>query len=47
MMLEVKYKCVILKLSGEVLVGEKGFGINFFVIKMVVEEFKDVYDMGV
>ncbi|CAM3050507.1 UMP kinase [Lactiplantibacillus plajomi] len=46
-MSEVKYKRVILKLSGEALAGEKGFGINPPVIKTVAEELKDVYDMGV
>lgn len=46
-MSEVKYKRVILKLSGEALAGEKGFEINPPVIKTVAEELKDVYDMGV
>lgn len=41
-MSEVKYKRVILKLSGEALAGEKGFGINPPVIKTVAEELKDV-----
>lgn len=46
-MSEVKYKRVILKLSGEALAGKKGFGINPPVIKTVAEELKDVYEMGV
>lgn len=44
---DVKYKRVILKLSGEALAGDKGFGINPPVIKTVAEELKQVHDMGV
>ncbi len=32
-----KYKRVVLKLSGEALAGEKGFGINPVIIKSVVQ----------
>ena len=44
---DVKYKRVILKLSGEALAGDKGFGINPPVIKTVAQELKQVHDMGV
>ena len=33
-----KYKRVVLKLSGEALAGDKGFGINPIIIKSVVAE---------
>mgnify|MGYP004711171621 CR=1 FL=1 len=46
-MSDMKYKRVILKLSGEALAGDKGFGINPPVIKTVAEELKQVHDMGV
>ncbi|GAB5053489.1 UMP kinase [Pediococcus ethanolidurans] len=46
-MTEVKYKRVIMKLSGEALAGDKGSGINPPVIKTVAQELKDVHDMGV
>lgn len=29
---KLKYKCIVLKFSGEVLVGEQGNGINLIVI---------------
>ena len=46
-MTEPKYKRIVLKLSGEALAGEKGFGINPPVISDVVKEVKEVYDLGV
>ncbi|KRM12049.1 UMP kinase [Paucilactobacillus suebicus] len=46
-MSDMKYKRVILKLSGEALAGDKGFGINPPVIKTVAEELKQVHEMGV
>lgn len=42
-----KYKRVVLKLSGEALAGEPGFGINPAVIKSVAEQVKDVAELGV
>ncbi|WP_099974869.1 MULTISPECIES: UMP kinase [Lactobacillaceae] len=44
---EIKYKRVILKISGEALAGEKGFGINPPVIKSIAEQIKSVNDLGV
>lgn len=44
---EPKYKRVVLKLSGEAIAGDKGFGINPLVIKEMVAEIKEVYDLGV
>lgn len=46
-MVEPRYKRVILKLSGEALAGEKGFGINPPTIKEIVKELKEVHDLGV
>ncbi|CAI9390863.1 Uridylate kinase [Bacillus sp. T2.9-1] len=42
-----KYKRVVLKLSGEALAGEAGFGINPSVIKNVAQQVKEVADLGV
>src|SRR5699024_3713213 len=45
--MSIKYKRVIIKLSGEALAGKEGRGINPPEIRKVVEELKDVYDLGV
>src|SRR6185437_118173 len=42
-----KYNRVVLKLSGEALAGEEGFGINPSIIKSVAEQVKAVYELGV
>ncbi|MDA9718975.1 UMP kinase [Betaproteobacteria bacterium] len=41
------YKRVLLKLSGEALMGTSQFGINKKTIDAIVEEIKQVYDLGV
>ena len=46
-MADIKYKRVVLKLSGEALAGEAGHGINPPEIRKVAEEFKEVHDLGV
>lgn len=46
-MSQVKYKRVILKISGEALAGGKGFGIDPKVIKHLAEEIKSVHELGV
>lgn len=43
----IKYKRVVLKLSGEALAGDVGKGINPPEIRKVAEEIKDVHDLGV
>ena len=43
----VKYKRVVLKLSGEAMAGDKGFGINPETIKEMVAEIKEVHALGV
>jgi uridylate kinase len=42
-----KYKRVLLKLSGEALIGEKTFGIDPKVVHYIADELKEVYDSGV
>ena len=46
-MAEPKYNRVVLKLSGEALAGEQGFGINPAVIQSIAEQIKEVQEMGV
>src|SRR4051794_23595404 len=42
-----KYKRIVLKLSGEALAGDKGFGLSPAIIKTVAEQVKEVVDLGV
>jgi len=42
-----KYKRVLLKLSGEALAGEKGFGIDFDIVQKVGKEIKKIIDLGI
>ena len=46
-MYNAKYKRVMLKLSGEALAGEKGYGIDFDVTNRISQEIKALVDMGV
>lgn len=46
-MVEPKYKRVILKLSGEALGGDKGFGIDFDIVSSIAEEIAQVRNLGV
>ncbi|MDE6614700.1 MAG: UMP kinase [Clostridia bacterium] len=41
-----KYKRVIIKLSGEALAGEKGFGIDETIVAYVVNQIKKVFEQG-
>lgn len=43
----VRFKRVLLKLSGEALAGEKSFGIEPHVIERIAQEIKDVHSLGV
>ena len=45
-MAELLYKRVLVKLSGEALAGEAGFGIDFSVIDRITEEIREVHGMG-
>jgi uridylate kinase len=43
----VVYKRVVLKISGEALAGNKGFGIDFDTVNRIADEIKEVKEMGV
>jgi uridylate kinase len=43
---QLKYKRILLKLSGESLMGDKGFGIDNKVMEFFAEEVKKVHDVG-
>src|SRR4026209_2807814 len=42
-----KYKRVLIKLSGEVLMGDQGFGIAPVVVQRIANEIKDVHSLGI
>jgi len=42
-----KYKRVVLKLSGEALAGDKGFGIDQYTINTIADQVKEIHDLGV
>jgi uridylate kinase len=42
-----KYRRILLKLSGEMLAGKEGFGLNFETLEQLAGEVQSVYDMGV
>jgi uridylate kinase len=42
-----KYNRVLLKLSGEALMGDQGFGIDPHVVSRIASEIKDIHDLGV
>lgn len=42
-----KFKRILLKLSGEALMGDQGFGISPDVIQFVADEIRSIYDLGV
>lgn len=42
-----KYQRIVLKLSGEAIAGEKGFGINPLVVQEIARELKSVYELGI
>jgi uridylate kinase len=44
---KVKYKRVLLKLSGEALMGDKGYGIDPATVEFMADEIKKVVEMGV
>jgi uridylate kinase len=46
-MVEAKYKRVVLKLSGEALAGESGFGIQPPTIQEICKEIKEVHELGI
>jgi len=46
-MLDAEYKRILLKLSGEALMGEGVYGINVSTIRMIAQQIKEVKDAGV
>lgn len=46
-MLQPRYKRVLLKLSGEALAGEKGFGLDTSIVNNIAEQIKNISNMGV
>ena len=46
-MKSIKYKRIMLKLSGEALAGVNGYGIDFEVTKRIAEEIKEIVKMGI
>ena len=42
-----QYNRVVIKLSGEALAGEKGFGLSPKIVKSVAEQVKEVVDLGI
>lgn len=46
-MSKIKYKRIVLKVSGEALAGQEGFGIKPPIIVNVAKEIKEVYALGV
>lgn len=45
-MTDIKYKRVLMKLSGEALAGDKGQGIDLETVSAIAEELKNVHDLG-
>lgn len=43
----LKYKRILLKLSGEALMGNQGFGISQDVMKYIADEVSSIFDLGV
>lgn len=41
------YKRILLKLSGEGLMGDKPFGVDYEVLSLLAKQIKSIYDMGV
>ncbi|HVN80491.1 MAG TPA: UMP kinase [Terriglobia bacterium] len=41
------YKRILLKMSGEALVGNQGFGVDPQIVRAIAEEVKEVHDLGV
>ena len=45
-MTDIKYKRVLMKLSGEALAGERGQGIDLAVVSEIAQDLKEVHDLG-
>lgn len=45
--MSVKYKRVILKISGEALSGDAGYGIDFDTLNLIADQIKEIKEMGI
>ena len=45
--MQIKFRRILLKLSGEALMGEDAYGINTGVLNFVASEIKEIIEMGV
>lgn len=45
--MDLKYKRILLKISGEALMGEQDFGIDYNPVQMIAEEIKNIHTEGV
>ncbi|MFO0514007.1 MAG: UMP kinase, partial [Rhodobacterales bacterium] len=43
----VRYRRVLLKISGEALMGDQGYGLHPPTVKRIAQEVKSVHDLGV
>ena len=44
---KIRYKRIMLKISGEALMGDRGYGIDPVVINTIANEIKEVYKLGI
>lgn len=47
MSLKPRYKRILLKISGEALLGKRDYGIDFLAVKKIAQEIKQIHDLGV
>ncbi len=45
--MDLKYKRILLKISGEALMGEQDFGIDYKPVQMIAQEIKNIHEEGV
>lgn len=45
--MELKYKRILLKISGEALMGKQDFGIDYEPVQMIAQEIKNIHEEGV
>ena len=45
-MTDIKYKRVLMKLSGEALAGDKGQGIDLDTVSEIAQDLKEVHELG-
>ncbi len=45
--MNIKYKTILLKLSGEALMGSQSYGIDAETVRFIASEIKPVYDLGI